>query len=157
MSGKIVQDEFGLPAVEIDKVALEREVNNLPSRDILERWVDDETGLECALRFTIGGYWCGYVRVPETHRWFMEPEKIESSISVHGSVTYFGDLPDGEKDEVGWWVGFDCAHCSDAIPFLDRVFRVPKKDRVHRTKAFAKREVLKMAKQIKRPPARVDG
>lgn len=61
------------------------------------------------------GFWCGYVGVKAGHRLYgVHYDDINAD--VHGGLTYSGYL-----DEIGvdrrWWIGFDCAHAGDLMPF----------------------------------------
>lgn len=102
------------------------------------------------------GAWCGYVGVPPGHRWHgVSYNDVE--VMVHCGLTYSegctGDPPsgichiarDGEPDEV-WWLGFDCAHGSDAIP-SGRTFSLP--DAEYRDASYVIAEVERLAEQIK--------
>lgn len=61
------------------------------------------------------GYRCGYVRVPPGHPWHGKGYD-EVGASVHGGLTFAE--PDAHCGKGGpgsaWWLGFDCAHFSDA-------------------------------------------
>jgi hypothetical protein len=90
-------------------------------------WVDkpnglptsNGTGFKCRiLRNDTTGTLCGYVGVPNGHRfWGMhydedEPDLMAISREVHGGLTFAG----GEK---GWWFfGFDTAHADDFAPAI---------------------------------------
>jgi hypothetical protein len=43
-------------------------------------------------------------------------------VDVHGGLTFAAAEPCAHDDGVGWWFGFDCAHCDDASldPTLSR-------------------------------------
>jgi hypothetical protein len=58
---------------------------------------------------------CGYVRVPPTHPTHGKGyDDIE--VGVHGGLTFAQMEPCTEhEDGQGWWFGFDCAHCDDAM------------------------------------------
>lgn len=56
---------------------------------------------------------CGYVRLPADHFLYgKDGADIDQLAIVHGGVTYTSGELFG--DESGWWVGFDCAHYTDA-------------------------------------------
>jgi len=62
------------------------------------------------------GHRCGYVAVPEGHKYHSHDYDDVPSIDVHGGLTYAG----GEKAQYPveaeglWWFGYDCAHLGDA-------------------------------------------
>lgn len=74
-----------------------------------------------------GGHLCGYVAVPKGHPWYKKTDR-DLDVRVHGGVTYTshcsGDIchETGESlpDDV-WWIGFDCAHHMDVMPFTERL------------------------------------
>jgi hypothetical protein len=39
---------------------------------------------------------------------------MEILFNVHGGITWSGKGKDLDMNRVGWWIGFDCAHCEDA-------------------------------------------
>lgn len=74
------------------------------------------SGFDCAVvRMGLGGptwrWWCGYVRVPESHPWHgRDCEDINSTPDglAFGGITWSGKMSERLGD--GWWVGFDTAH-----------------------------------------------
>ena len=62
---------------------------------------------------------CGYVRVPETHRFYglIQKNAIDalSSLDVHGGINFMGML----RLLTGYWIGFDCHHDRDTIETAD--------------------------------------
>lgn len=79
-------------------------------------WCDVATRLLCMCRVNpLLLTWCGYVCTPRGNRYWRKGRHHRSmqGISVHGGVTFADDLyGDGE-----WWLGFDCAHPYDEIPY----------------------------------------
>ena len=73
-------------------------------------------GHEWAVVHNGNGYRCGYVIVPVGHPWHGK-DWADLDPDVHGGLTFAdADSPcgrDGAED--GWWIGFDCAHCGDAL------------------------------------------
>lgn len=67
------------------------------------------------------GFRCGYIRIPFDHPWHGKDwEDIDCE--VHGGITF--SCPDTEDDS--WWIGFDCAHASDAAdPTLPQSEQLP--------------------------------
>jgi hypothetical protein len=67
--------------------------------------------------------WCGYVGVPKGHPYFGKPYD-DVDVGAHGGLTYSGPCAHnichkpkaGVPDDV-WWIGFDCAHAGDIMPF----------------------------------------
>lgn len=85
---------------------------------LIVRMVIEET-----MGHKFGGYFCGYCRIPEGHRFF---DKLEEyiDVSVHGGITFadFGGHESIHGFKQGeYWIGFDCAHSSDIIPSLKKV------------------------------------
>lgn len=72
---------------------------------------DEHAGLAIAVKRCRNlKHLCGYVGLPEGHRYFGCSHK-QIPIDVHGGLTY------SEHDDDGlWWVGFDCAHAGDLVP-----------------------------------------
>jgi hypothetical protein len=68
-------------------------------------------GEHCGLPYIIMNnglqFRCGYVRLQLDHPWVAQ-EVGEIEVDVHGGLTW------AERDEDGYWIGFDCAHAGDA-------------------------------------------
>jgi hypothetical protein len=105
----------------------------------LERWGDgpwiDEpdrvewyasNGLPCLIVRNPMGNLCGYAAVPPSHP-FYGTHYDEARLEAHGGLTWSGACnghichvaKPGEPDHV-WWFGFDCAHCFDVVPSMQR-------------------------------------
>jgi hypothetical protein len=70
--------------------------------------------------YMFGGHLCGYVRIPSEHPYF-EKHYHDMTIDCHGDLTY---AKHGIADSLeGFWIGFDCAHSSDYIPSVEKIFR----------------------------------
>lgn len=73
-------------------------------------------GLSCAVVLAReAAHRCGYVRVPPGHP--MHGKRYDDpDVDVHGGLT-FAELESCKEhaDGQGWWFGFDCAHCFDAM------------------------------------------
>jgi len=89
-----------------------------------DRWEDRHAGFPVlAVRNSLGN-WCGYVGMPPGHPWHGR-DSDDVDVQVHGGLTYAGKcngvichVPrDGEPADV-FWLGFDCAHCGDLVPFM---------------------------------------
>jgi len=64
------------------------------------------------VRMEMLGHLCGYVRIPEWSRYY---GKLDSDIdlNVHGGITA-SNIENKEH-----WIGFDCAHIFDYIPYYE--------------------------------------
>ena len=90
-------------------------------------------GLPCLIVRNHMGAWCGYVAVPPGHPWHGRSyEAVDAA--CHGGLTFASACAErpkaqfiigntichapreGEPADV-WWLGFDCAHSEDLIPF----------------------------------------
>jgi len=73
------------------------------------------------------GMLCGYVGVPPAHPWHgQSKERIgDDDQGWDVGLTYVGlfAVEDGPSaiNTKRWWVGFDCAHWLDVIPFMERL------------------------------------
>jgi hypothetical protein len=57
---------------------------------------------------------CGYVRVPPKHSTHGK-HYDDVDVEIHGGLT-FSEIESCEhEDGIGYWFGFDCAHCFDAM------------------------------------------
>jgi len=66
------------------------------------------------------GFRCGYVRVPQSHRYF-NVDRRDIDIECHGGLTYSGgsnEYPVHAENNC-WWIGFDCSHFGDRIPGIE--------------------------------------
>lgn len=135
------------------------------------QWPDPSTGLPCLMVRGPHGGWCGYVGVPEGHRYFGVGYD-DVPVEAHGGLTFADHcqktdheskgichVPDeGEPDHV-WWLGFDCAHAGDMSPGSDS--RLPEHLRAliscpwnasgyeeYRDMDYVKAEVTKLAAQL---------
>ncbi len=59
-----------------------------------------------------GGHLCGYVDLPEDHKFF-EKKYDDIDVDCHGGLTF------SEEKEGKWRIGFDCAHSFDYCPSLE--------------------------------------
>lgn len=88
-------------------------------------WEDPVTGLQCLIRRSTSGVWCGYVAVNKGHP-FYGIQYNHTEFVVHGDLTYSDFCQEENKEEgichvtedndVAWWFGFDCAHAGDYAP-----------------------------------------
>lgn len=121
------------------------------------------------------GNWAGYVRIPEDHPLYKIKDYDEIPVEVHGGLTFAENKPaiwslrneeDIEKLELfggkNWlWIGFDCAHYEDLIPYLGaleeaaginlRKFKfITRPLKTYRDINFARQECFSMIDQMKR-------
>jgi hypothetical protein len=74
------------------------------------------------------GNWCGYAAVPPGHPWHGKPLDDAPDVEVHWGLTYAAACAGhvchapqpGEADDV-WWLGFDCGHGFDVMPFTRKM------------------------------------
>lgn len=96
----------------------------------------------------------GYVRVPRTHPWYRKgysealcnhlgcyEHTPEMKISVHGGLTFSGELPGLN----GYWFGFDCSHYGDYVPSI-AVHGIT--DGVYRDESYVRAECEALADQL---------
>lgn len=68
------------------------------------------------------GFFCGYIRIPDTHSWQAIVDYNDIPLEVHGGVTFADritkddDRFKGQPFTSGYWVGWDYAHLGDAMP-----------------------------------------
>lgn len=121
------------------------------------QWQDEATGLPCLIvRNRVGGL-CGYVGVSEGHPSYEKDYDNAGDFEVHGGLTFANHCQPGDeskhvchKPEPGepdhvWWLGFDCVHCFDIAPGMDRHGRT---ESVYRDFAYVAGECASLAKQL---------
>lgn len=93
-----------------------------PDRDEFEH-----AGLKCLiLRHHELGHLCGYVAVSKGHPCYgKDSERMPYDdlfpVEVHGGLT-FSRVGNGDTWPTGfWWLGFDCAHAWDLVPFMEEL------------------------------------
>lgn len=109
-----------------------------------DTWIDEETNLLCRVKRNHTGAFCGYVRLLKLHKFYNShyDELNEENIEVHGGVTWNGPL-----DELpGFFVGFDCAHAYDTMPYHKGIF-MPGPS-TYKNLHFVKEQVKALAKQM---------
>ena len=112
---------------------------NIKDEPNFARWIDPATGLHCMIVRNVGmGFLCGYVRLPHSNlrkRLIAYERKRTGThftgrlqrktgyehsalreIDVHGGLTFSGRLTSAKRQ--GWWLGFDCGHAGDHIPYF---------------------------------------
>lgn len=125
---------------------------------------DEATGLPCLIVRGPSGALCGYVAVPEGHRFYKQSYEA-CDVEVHGGLTFASHcshgaedsgichIPEpGEPDNV-WWLGFDCAHSGDYCPAYSRYRSVDGLFEIHSFETYkdidyVRHEVAELAAQI---------
>jgi len=75
-------------------------------------------GYKCMIRRNMHmGTLCGYVGLSKSHPLFRQGYNEIEDMEVHGGLT-FADFWDDENDGL-WYLGFDCAHAGDFMPFME--------------------------------------
>lgn len=128
------------------------------------RWLDEPTGVECAIIRNIMGAWCGYCRLPPGHPW-ERLERGDIPAGVHGGITMKAGIVEpgeaGDGAAVAHWIGFDCGHQEwDLLPGLEADIRkaaaglpgMPRlfegMERTYRDQAYVTNEVRRLAVQV---------
>jgi hypothetical protein len=101
-------------------------------------------GFKCLiLRHPEFKHLCGYIALPPNHPYYGE-HYDDIPVEVHGGLT-FADEGDGKRRLKGyWWIGFDCGHSNDYIPFLGP----PRKYLRYRNIKYVTNELKKLARQL---------
>ncbi|HUU65476.1 MAG TPA: hypothetical protein VMW37_05160 [Dehalococcoidales bacterium] len=122
----------------------------------MSEWLDEphreefeHAGLKCLiLRHHELGHLCAYVGVPKGHPCYGQhydyiPYDDLFPIRVHGGLT-FSKEGDGDTWPKGyWWLGFDCAHAWDLVPYMPVEL-----GGTYRTFQYVRREVETLADQV---------
>jgi hypothetical protein len=153
--------EYGLPCcgagarfdlaerIEPDGVLTCFECMQLPWLHEPEGAAFEHAGYACTLKRGGSGAWCGYVDIPRTHPLAVaavaDEDLIESTIDVHGGVTFTGTGVDagGKPDTLR--IGFDCGHSSDWSPDMPMT---RSHGAVYRTIEYASDETRRLAEQL---------
>ena len=71
-------------------------------------------GFRCAVIGQQLGHRCGYVGLPEGHKYYGE-DYDEIPLDCHGGLTFSreSDTYPVKSEKPLWWIGFDCAHYND--------------------------------------------
>lgn len=115
-------------------------------------------GYECIILFTDRGYYNAYVAIPETSRFHNVHynNKIYNDIDVHGGIT-FSQNNTFVKYEDGWFIGFDCIHCDDAVneSLVNKYFNkdivgipITNDCSIFRDEQFVENELIKLTQQL---------
>lgn len=124
-------------------------------------------GMPCLIvRSAVTGAWCGYAGVAKGHPVYGVPWGDLPPLSVHRGVNFadhcYGPVchvpAPGETEDV-YWIGFDCAHCLDAVPMTGvidsllgsrrkQVRRTFLKGETYRDVAYVRAAVERLAAQL---------
>jgi len=124
-------------------------------------WMDEpdreefeHAGYKCLiLRHAELKHLCGYVGVPRGHPCHGKdadhlPYRDLLQVSVHGGVTWAAE-GDGEHRPVGtWWLGFDCGHAWDLVPFMEENFMGISLGGIYRNFQYVRQETMSLAEQL---------
>lgn len=126
-----------------------------------KQWRDEETGLPCLIvrNVHVSGALCGYVGVPKGHPYYGWDYDALCGVDVHGGLTFANKCQEEQNDFEGichkndtdddiWWLGFDCAHCYDLVPRMNK-YSIPFSEETYKDFSFVTHEVEKLAKILK--------
>jgi len=72
-------------------------------------------GLTCVVWFNDTGFRCGYVSIPEGHKFYGKTDDENIDVVCHGGITFSSRLTSLAGHEKDWFIGFDCGHYGDGI------------------------------------------
>lgn len=171
MIGKRFRVMFGVVKTPDNAIRIEvAEVFALAPEPVVVAWEHEPDmaiyefyGLPCiAIRHPHLKHWCGYVGLPEGHR-YHNTDPFEINVDVHGGWTWSKEeLPvDEQTKEHYWWIGFDCNHAWDLAPniaVLEQEIGIPNVEgREYRNLEFVKNELKRAAQQLCETGANEDG
>jgi len=102
-------------------------------------------GYDCLIRRTPMQILCGYVKLPKGHKYFRKEDE-EIPVEVHGGITWTGEFKDGQ----GYYIGFDCAHCFDLIPYTLTHYPnwIREEGNTYKTMEYVEKEIKSMIDQM---------
>lgn len=108
-------------------------------------------GIDCYIwRNRHLGFLCGYCIVPKDHPW-EEQDYGEIECDVYGGVTFKDKLHHKAHDE-RTWIGFDCGHIEDLMPFYWEMDGNPQNsyewEVTYKNIEFVKKEIKSMVDQM---------
>jgi hypothetical protein len=118
-------------------------------------------GYLCAIRENSIGYLCGYVFLPENHK-FIKLDH-ESKWDVHGGITFTEfELDKRVRTPVpGLWIGFDCAHSGDlqspeyVEEYPERVMGFVRDGGTYKDEFYVRFEIERLVEQLGTKPGRI--
>jgi len=122
-----------------------------PNRDEFEH-----AGLKCLiLRHHELGQLCGYVGVSKGHPCYgkdyeLMPYDDLFPVKVHGGLT-FSRVGDGDTwQKEYWWLGFDCAHAWDLVPYMTSLMSDLRAlmSSTYKNFRYVREEIEKLADQV---------
>lgn len=123
-----------------------------------DRFEWSHAGLNCLIvRNAFLFNWCGYVGVPRSHAAYGK-DYHELHLDVHGGLTYSEECRGvichviDKKDNL-YWLGFDCGHFGDFVPYLYARKKDPSFIKngyriIYRNFEYVKRETEHLANQL---------
>ena len=124
----------------------------------MSEWLDEpdkdefeHDGLKCLiLRNLELGHLCGYVAVPKGHPCYGKdydhiPYDDLFPVEVHGGLTFSGEGDGNRWPEGHWWLGFDCAHAWDLVPYMYMPFG---SSGTYRNFQYVRQETKDLAEQV---------
>jgi hypothetical protein len=125
------------------------------------QWQDEATGFPCLIHRGPSGALCGYVAVSPGHSAYGK-NYDDVGVTCHGGLTFASacqsttDPSSGichivepsEQDNV-WWLGFDCAHLGDKVPYMPPYINSYGEVDIYRDIAYVQRECADLARQLK--------
>lgn len=113
----------------------------------------EHAGYACTIKRGGSGAWCGYVDVPQDHPLVVasgasEENLIESTLDVHGGVTYSGSGEDVGNKPGMFRIGFDYGHAGDWSPDMPRMEGFDGFASAYRTIEYASEETRRLAEQL---------
>jgi hypothetical protein len=104
-------------------------------------------GFKCLMRRNMQfGTWCGYVGIPSDHPLFKKKDLDELNLDVHGGITW-SDFLEDENDGL-YYIGFDCAHYLDVIPFMYMHVPTFTNEGIYRDADYVRQEIRNLVDQI---------
>jgi len=132
----------------------------IPERRLnVSEWLDEpnreefeHAGLKCLIiRHPELGHLCGYLAVKRGHPCYGKfydylPYEDLFPVDVHGGLT-FSQEGDGKEYPKGyWWLGFDCAHAYDIVPFMPSALS---QHGSYKNFNYVRQEIKKLVAQVK--------
>lgn len=129
----------------------------------MTEWLDEpnkdefeHAQLKCLIiRHAELGHLCGYVAVSKGHPCYGKdydhiPYDDLFSVQVHGGLT-FSREGDGDRWPEGyWWIGFDCAHAWDLVPYMTSLMSDLRAlmSSTYKNFQYVRRETTELADQV---------